>query len=244
MVTPSAASVAAGAGARNESTDASKHRVPVLIVGGSLVGLSASLFLGRLGVEHMLVERHSGTSLHPRGRGNNVRTMELFRVAGVGAARSGRPPSVLADNHGILQTPTLVGDDAGVAVQGDRPGRRAGPFQPRPAGACAARTTWSRYCWSSARELGGDLRFSTELMSFEQDAEGVTARGQEPGHRRAHHHPGGLPRRGRRPAQPGPRAARHRAERARRPVPQREHHLPLAAASRRSWATAASSSAT
>src|SRR4051812_34710564 len=85
------------------------QRGPVLGVGGSLVGLSLSLFLGRLGVRHMLVERHSGTSIHPRGRGNNVRTMELFRTAGVEADIKAAA-ALLADNHGILQTPTLVGD--------------------------------------------------------------------------------------------------------------------------------------
>ena len=85
------------------------HRVPVVIVGGSLVGLSLSLFLGRHGVRHTLVERHAGTSIHPRGRGNNVRTMELFRVAGI-EPRIQEAASLLADNHGILQTPSLVGD--------------------------------------------------------------------------------------------------------------------------------------
>src|SRR3954464_3361171 len=83
--------------------------VPVLIVGGSLVGLSTSVFLGRLGIEHMVVERHENTSIHPRGRGNNVRTMELFRTAGVEAGIRDAA-ATLAGNHGILQTPTLVGD--------------------------------------------------------------------------------------------------------------------------------------
>ena len=73
-------------------------RLPVLIVGGSLVGLSTSLFLGRLGVPHVLVEKHSGTSHHPRGRGNNVRTMELYRVAGVESAIRDAA-SVLAENQ-------------------------------------------------------------------------------------------------------------------------------------------------
>ena len=36
------------------------EEVPVLIVGGSLVGLSASVFLGVHGVEHLVVERHPG----------------------------------------------------------------------------------------------------------------------------------------------------------------------------------------
>ncbi|MDX6356847.1 MAG: putative polyketide hydroxylase, partial [Streptomyces sp.] len=89
-------------------TSRTDERVPVLIAGGSLVGLSASLFLGRLGIEHLLVERHAATSHHPRGRGNNVRTMELFRAAGV-EPQIRAAASVLAGNHGILQADTLTG---------------------------------------------------------------------------------------------------------------------------------------
>src|ERR1700722_9936397 len=70
----------------------SANHVPVLIAGGSLVGLSASLFLGRLGIGHLLVERRAETSHHPRGRGNNLRTMELFPAAGGGPAIRGTPP--------------------------------------------------------------------------------------------------------------------------------------------------------
>jgi 2-polyprenyl-6-methoxyphenol hydroxylase-like FAD-dependent oxidoreductase len=47
-------------------------RVPVLLVGGSLVGLSTSLFLGRLGIRHLLVERHAATS-HPPARARQQR---------------------------------------------------------------------------------------------------------------------------------------------------------------------------
>lgn len=40
--------------------------VPVLIVGGGACGLAASLFLSDLGVDHLLVERHTSTShRHP-----------------------------------------------------------------------------------------------------------------------------------------------------------------------------------
>ncbi|MEU8619041.1 FAD-dependent monooxygenase [Streptomyces sp. NPDC048623] len=149
-------------------------RTPVLIVGGSLVGLSTSLFLGRLGVPHTLVERHAGTSMHPRGRGNNVRTMELFRGAGV-VRPIQEAASVLAHNNGILQTPSLVGDVGEWLFKEIDPGGGVARFS--PSGWClCSQNDLEPVLLKHAGELGGDLRFGTELMSFEQDAEGVTAR--------------------------------------------------------------------
>ncbi|MFF4487934.1 FAD-dependent oxidoreductase [Streptomyces sp. NPDC001544] len=158
---------------RADSADRGTHRVPVLIVGGSLVGLSTSVFLGRLGVPHTLVERHAGTSIHPRGRGNNVRTMELFRVAGVEPGIR-QAAATLAGNHGILQTPTLVGDAGEWLFKEIDPGGGLARFSP---------STW---CLCSQNDLepvlldhavgqGGDLRYHTELMSFDTDPDGVTA---------------------------------------------------------------------
>ncbi|MGW4561296.1 FAD-dependent oxidoreductase [Streptomyces sp. NPDC004561] len=149
------------------------HRVPVLIVGGSLVGLSTSLFLGRLGVRHLLVERHSGTSIHPRGRGNNVRTMELFRVAGIEPDIKAAA-SLLADNHGILQTPTLVGDAGEWLFKEIDPGGGLKRFSPTSWCLCS-QNDLEPVLLDNARELGGDLRYHHEMESFEQDAEGVTA---------------------------------------------------------------------
>jgi putative polyketide hydroxylase len=148
------------------------HRIPVLIVGGSLVGLSMSLFLGRLGVRHMLVERHSGTSVHPRGRGNSLRTMELFRVAGIEADIKAAA-SLLADNHGILQTPTLVGDAGEWLFKHIDPGGGLARFSPTAWCLCS-QNDLEPVLVESARALGGDLRYSHRMESFEQDAEGVT----------------------------------------------------------------------
>ncbi|MFF9814425.1 FAD-dependent oxidoreductase [Streptomyces sp. NPDC014006] len=149
------------------------HRVPVLIVGGSLVGLSTSVFLGRLGVRHTLLERHAGTSIHPRGRGNNVRTMELFRGAGV-EGDIHRAAATLADNHGILQTPTLVGDAGEWLFKEIDPGGGLARFS--PTGWClCSQNDLEPVLLDHAVALGGDLRFSTELMSFEVDGDGVTA---------------------------------------------------------------------
>ena len=52
--------------------------IPVLIVGGGPVGLSASILLSAFGIQSLLVERHPGTSIVPKARGINARTMELY----------------------------------------------------------------------------------------------------------------------------------------------------------------------
>ncbi len=149
------------------------HRVPVLIVGGSLVGLSASLFLGRHGVRHTLVERHPGTSVHPRGRGNNARTMELFRVAGI-EQDVRTAASLLTDNHGILQAPSLLGDAGAWLFRHIDPD--GGLARLSPAAWClCSQNDLEPVLLDGARELGGDLRYSHELESFVQDPEGVTA---------------------------------------------------------------------
>ncbi|MFJ7336234.1 FAD-dependent oxidoreductase [Streptomyces sp. NPDC101116] len=147
--------------------------VPVLIVGGSLVGLSTSLFLGRLGVPHLLVERHAGTSIHPRGRGNNVRTMELFRVAGVEEAIH-EAAATLSVNHGILQAPTLVGDAGEWLFKDIDPGGGLARFSPSAWCLCS-QNDLEPVLLDHARGYGGDLRFSTELMSFDSGPDGVTA---------------------------------------------------------------------
>ncbi|MCF2540645.1 FAD-dependent monooxygenase [Streptomyces sp. FB2] len=147
--------------------------VPVLVVGGSLVGLSTSVFLGRLGIQHLLVERHEGTSTHPRGRGNNVRTMEIYRTAGV-EPRIREAARVLSGNDGILQVDTLTGS------------RRRWIIGDISGGMDITRVSSSDWCLCSqndlepvlleyARELGADIRFGSEVVSFEQDGEGVRA---------------------------------------------------------------------
>ncbi|MEV7612658.1 FAD-dependent monooxygenase [Streptomyces sp. NPDC089799] len=147
--------------------------VPVLVVGGSLVGLSASLFLSRHGIRHLLVEKHAGVSPHPRGRGINARTMELFRVAGA-EPHIRRAAAVLEENKGLIQATSLTGGDHRWLVENTDPGGALARFSP------------TRWCLCSqnniepvlaelSRAAGSDVRFSTELISFDQDPEGIDA---------------------------------------------------------------------
>src|ERR1700761_6067352 len=148
-------------------------RVPVLIAGGSLVGLSAALFLARLGIGHLLVERHAQTSHHPRGRGNNLRTMELFRTARV-EPRIVEAASLLAGNHGILQVETMTSGDGEWLIREVNPGGEHARISPSNWCLCS-QNDLEPVLLRAARDLGGNIRFATELVSFQQDGEGVTA---------------------------------------------------------------------
>lgn len=148
-------------------------RVPVLVVGGSLVGLSTSLFLSRHGIRHMVVEKHAGTSVHPRGRGINARTMELFRTAGVEPAIR-EEASALEANQGILQTEALIGGEHKWLIKAVDPTGALARFS--PTGWClCSQNNIEPVLAAQSRAQGADVRFSTELMSFDQDAEGVSA---------------------------------------------------------------------
>lgn len=159
-----------------------EERIPVLIAGGSLVGLATAVFLGMHGIPAVLVERNTGLSPHPRARGLNARSMELFRWAGVEDMIRSTPSAVaLADNSGIIAAESLAGKELGVLREGYHRDVKAGD------GAGAAEwqspTGWclchqhevEAVLRARAAELGTVLRFGTTLVGLEQDLHGVTA---------------------------------------------------------------------
>jgi 2,4-dichlorophenol 6-monooxygenase len=158
------------------------RRVPVLIVGGGGCGLTTSLLLSDLGVEHLLVERHSETSHLPKAHYLNQRTMEVFRHAGVAdAVYAVAIPQ--ANISRVCWWTTLAGD---------------GPYDRRNllsidafgGGSLAETYTADSPCEScdypqlrlepllrdhAERRNPGGVRFGHELEDFEQDDDGVTA---------------------------------------------------------------------
>src|SRR5918911_5381614 len=57
--------------------------VPVLIAGGGLIGLTTAMFLAQHGVASVAIERLRGGSPMPRAAHFHLRTLELFRLAGI-----------------------------------------------------------------------------------------------------------------------------------------------------------------
>src|SRR4051812_5571480 len=58
-------------------------RTSVLIVGGSLNGLTTALLLVHHGVRPVLIERHARTSIQYKFSGISPRSMEVFRSIGI-----------------------------------------------------------------------------------------------------------------------------------------------------------------
>ncbi|MEU2103516.1 FAD-dependent monooxygenase [Nocardia sp. NPDC019255] len=159
------------------------EQIPVLIVGGSLVGLSAAVFLSWQGVPVVVVDKHYGSSPHPRAIGFTTRTIEHFRQTGV-------------------EVPT--------SLQGMKPPRRARveslsgtwleeyPWSPGGKGSYGAdqspvhataitQDKLEPLLRERAREYGADLRLGTELLHLTQDNDGATAtlRRRDDGHQYA-----------------------------------------------------------
>lgn len=147
--------------------------VPVLIAGGGPVGLAASILLSRLGVRSLLVERHPGTAIHPKARGINARTMEIFRQQGVEDAIRA---AGLAPHHTglIVWARTLAGEEIERRVPW-RAGPQSAAVSPVRNCLCAQDDLEPVLRASAERQGPGELRFSTELEDFMQDEDAVTA---------------------------------------------------------------------
>jgi 2,4-dichlorophenol 6-monooxygenase len=157
-------------------------QTPVLIAGGGGAGLTASMLLARLGVEHLLVSAEAQTSDLPKAHVLNQRTMEILEDVGAAeeVARRGTPAARMA----------ATAFYAGFAGPTDEYGRRLARLECWGAGGAdenwRAASPWIQQNLPQIRlepilrrraeEFSpGAIRFHHELVSLEQDEDGVTA---------------------------------------------------------------------
>jgi 2-polyprenyl-6-methoxyphenol hydroxylase-like FAD-dependent oxidoreductase len=148
------------------------RHLPVVVVGGSLVGLSTSALLAGHGVPHLLVERHRGTAVHPRAASFHQRTMEIYRTLGLQQAVEAAAEAEFVQNGAIVSVETLASDDVtyfyrsfNEGVEGLSPTSRLFITQ----------IGLEPLLRQRAQELGAEHRYGTELVGFEQDDDGVTS---------------------------------------------------------------------
>lgn len=155
---------------------------PVLICGGGGAGLSLSAFLSAQGIASLLVERHATTSHLPKAHYLNQRTMEILREHGMADTvyAQGAP----AQNMGCVAWLTSLG--------GDGPLDRQTLYRLDAFGGGATAATYAQDSPTRSGNLPqlrlepvlrafaeqspiAQLRFGHELLSFEQDAQGVSS---------------------------------------------------------------------
>lgn len=156
--------------------------LPVLIVGGGGAGLTSSMLLSQLGVEHLLVNSLPTTSILPKAHVLNQRTMEIFEDVGVASEiyeRSTRPENMVA-----------MGWYAGFKGEDPDTGRPIGRIECWGAGYTDVAWMRASPCRvanlpqlrlepilkaAADRMAPGNIRFHHELLTLTQDATGVNA---------------------------------------------------------------------
>jgi 2-polyprenyl-6-methoxyphenol hydroxylase-like FAD-dependent oxidoreductase len=152
------------------------QQVEVLIVGAGPVGLSAAIELGRRGVHCLVVERNDRVGYSPRAKTTNVRTREHLRRWGIADA--------------LRQASPIAPDRPSTVVFATRMnGHFLARFENALSGSRERNNLYSEEAQWVPQYILEDVlrqraqsfacvtvRFETEFVSFEQTAQGVTAK--------------------------------------------------------------------
>lgn len=148
------------------------QNISVLIIGGGPVGLSMSLALARQNIKSIVIERNPSTTNHPKARGVNVRTMELFRQWG--NATELLKSELPKEARRLIWVQSLQGEEITRVVMNDSDTSRYSP-----AHACFIsqdQVEESLYHSLLNYKEMSDVQFLREFISFAEDESGITAR--------------------------------------------------------------------
>jgi 2-polyprenyl-6-methoxyphenol hydroxylase-like FAD-dependent oxidoreductase len=146
--------------------------VPVLIVGGSLVGLSTAVFLGHHGVPALVLERHRGTAIHPRAALVSQRTIETYRAVGLQEEVEEAAAREFVQNGAIVSIESLGGKELDWYFRFINEGVEEISPSPR---LFVTQIGLEPVLLRAAERLGARVQYASEAVSVEQDADGVTA---------------------------------------------------------------------
>jgi 2-polyprenyl-6-methoxyphenol hydroxylase-like FAD-dependent oxidoreductase len=146
-------------------------RTAVLVVGGSLNGLTTALLLAHHGVDCIVVERHPNTTVQYKFRGISPRSMEIYRGLGIqDEIRAHLTGDQKAGDIGHAKNLS----DPNVQWMGE-PWADTAQLSAATAETCD-QDHLEPILRAHAERLGADIRFNTELVAFEQDTLAVRCR--------------------------------------------------------------------
>jgi len=155
--------------------------VPVLIVGGGGAGLTASMLLSKLGVESLLVSALPTTSVLPKAHVLNQRTMEILADAGVADEIYAQGTPRVNLSHTGFYAGFAGWPDAGALIEkleawggggSDLDWEAASPRATTNLPQIRLEPIMRRHAEQLAPRM---VRFGHELVSFDQDDDGVTS---------------------------------------------------------------------
>jgi 2-polyprenyl-6-methoxyphenol hydroxylase-like FAD-dependent oxidoreductase len=153
----------------------------VLIVGAGPVGLTLSIDLGKRGINCTLIEKNDAPLGYPKMERCNPRTMEIFRRLGLAEAvrAAGYPPDWPMDTYLVfdLMRPPLfkMGHPTVAQAKAKRDATLDGSLPLEPYQIISQYTLEPLLKSVAERIPSVAVKFGHELLSFAQDADGVTA---------------------------------------------------------------------
>src|ERR671926_11730 len=147
------------------------EEIPVLIVGGSLVGLTTAMLLGHHGVPSLVVERHAGTAIHPRAGHFQLGTTELLRQLGLEERVRAKSLETYSATGGIIAVESLAGEQLATYVRELNEGVEG--FSPTVR-VFINQDALEPILRERALELGATVRNRAEVVAIDQDDDGAT----------------------------------------------------------------------
>ncbi len=145
--------------------------VPVLIVGAGAAGLTTSAVLAEHGTSSLLVDKRREIFIYPKARNLSFRSLEILRGLGLGDE-----VHAVADRvSDMVVKPTLNSAEETLAIDIDAFFAGLDHLSPEPSVQYCPQSRLEPMLLAETRRRGSEVRYGTELCSFEQDDAGVTA---------------------------------------------------------------------
>jgi putative polyketide hydroxylase len=145
--------------------------VPVLIVGAGAGGLATSALLAKRGVRSLLVEKRDEVFIYPKARNLSFRSLEILRELGL----ADEVHAVADGVTGMRGKSTLNGTEEWEAFDVDAIFAPFEGLSPEPAGQYCPQSAFEPMLLAHIRRHHSQVRYGTQLCSFDQDDTGVTA---------------------------------------------------------------------